>query len=440
MPIVRRIFLTVYVWSPIGGTEQNVTSLACALKRAGYDVVVLAWAYVADQPTTYETTLREAGVRFISTNSFVGRLAFRWEFKVEVINRLVRVLTWPLAPVAVVYAFVRQCSWRQAVSSMQGRMRAGGLNGLQGFTADRYMSAWLSWLHWLSAVSVLNQHLTGTPTAMQWARQRHVPVVYTEACLPDDQNAGMWKNIQPELQCAQVVVAASPAVKGAIVTYTGVEESRIVIIPNTVEFTAQDAIRAPVPPRDNGVEILFVGRLDPMKGVDVLLEAAALLKQCVPGWRLSIIGDGQLAGELRRQAETLDLNDYVTFKGRVDHANLPAHFASAWVLAAPSRHTEGFGMAVAEALSFGLPVVASDLPAFRSLVVSGQNGMLVPPEDPQALADVLAQLILHPAERERLRPSGPAGAEANAFHPDVVARQFTDAYDQAVHQAAHAVS
>ena len=94
MPVIRRIFLTVYVWSPIGGTEQNITTLACALKRAGYDVVVLAWAYVAEKPTTYETKLHEAGVRFISTNTFLGRLAFRWDFKVEVINQLLQRVRW----------------------------------------------------------------------------------------------------------------------------------------------------------------------------------------------------------------------------------------------------------------------------------------------------------------------------------------------------------
>jgi glycosyltransferase involved in cell wall biosynthesis len=386
---------------------------------------------VANRPTTYETRLREEGVRFISTNTFLGRLAFRWDFKIEVINRILHRLRWLYSPVVLAHMLWKQNGWQRASTSVQGWLRASALSLLQGLTVDRYMSAWLSWLHWQKRASVLNQHLSGTRTAIQWAERHHVPTVYTEACLPDERNSALWTGIRSAIGRAQVVTAASPGVRQAMTSFLGIDERRILVIPNTVAFDTRSSIHSRAAQNDP-LAILFVGRLDPMKGVDVLLEAAARLKQHVSGWRLTIIGDGQLAAELHHQAQSLELESYVDFCGGIDHNALPQYFENAWILVAPSRYLEGFGMIVAEALSFGLPVVASDLPAFRSLVQAGQNGLLVPVDDSEALAAALARLIQNPFERERMRLAALASTAENLFQPDAVAKQYLAAYQRAI--------
>lgn len=151
------------------------------------------------------------------------------------------------------------------------------------------------------------------------------------------------------------------------------------------------------------VRLLAVGTLTRRKGFDVLLRAAARLPST--GWRLTIAGPGErepeVAQELRQLAVDLGLDGRVALPGPVDHAALERLYRQADVFAAPSRY-EGYGMAVAEALAQGLPVVASRVPALADLVEDGRSGRLVPVDDPAALARALGELVRDAALRARL--------------------------------------
>ena len=149
----------------------------------------------------------------------------------------------------------------------------------------------------------------------------------------------------------------------------------------------------------------------PRKGYDVLIAALARLEDL--SWRLVIAGDGARSPETLRQLETdiarLGLADRITMRGAVAAEQLAALYASSDLFVLPSRF-EGYGMAYAEAIAHGLPVVGTTAGAIPE-TVPADAGVLVPPDDVAALAAALRRLIESPAARERLA----AGARAARF-------------------------
>jgi glycosyltransferase involved in cell wall biosynthesis len=156
---------------------------------------------------------------------------------------------------------------------------------------------------------------------------------------------------------------------------------------------------------------LFIGRLVPYKGIEVLLEAMAQ----VPGARLVLVGDGPLAGSLRRLVSARGLDSRVELAGRVPRNRLLDLMATARGLVLPSLDSsETFGLVQLEAMAAGLPVIASDLPTgIRQVGVPGRTCLLTPPGDAQALAARLQHLL---AEPDQARSMGEAGRERFLAH------------------------
>jgi glycosyltransferase involved in cell wall biosynthesis len=158
------------------------------------------------------------------------------------------------------------------------------------------------------------------------------------------------------------------------------------------------------PPPGPRLRVGFVGRLIRHKGVDVLLRAAALDDRLV----VDVYGGGPEDAALRTLAAGLGVTDRVTFHGHVDEAALVELFPTFDVLAVPSVTTdswvEQFGRVVVEGQASGVPVVASDSGALPDVV--GATGLLVPPEDPVALAAALVRFLDEPGLWARLREAG----------------------------------
>lgn len=165
-------------------------------------------------------------------------------------------------------------------------------------------------------------------------------------------------------------------------------------------------IRAELSPEEEGPILLNIARLHPQKGQSYLLRAMVRVLQRVPSARLLIVGDGPLRQQLERMVEELGLEGSVLFTGfRRDLARL---YASCDLLVIPSVQ-EGLGMATLQAMAAGRPVVATSVGALSEAVVTGLTGLLVPPADPQALAEAILQLLEEPDLRERM------GKQARAF-------------------------
>jgi glycosyltransferase involved in cell wall biosynthesis len=193
---------------------------------------------------------------------------------------------------------------------------------------------------------------------------------------------------------ADRIVAVSDVTRNDLVEQYGVDERKIVVIPNGV-----DAEFAPEGPRRDGPPyLLFVGSLQARKDPVTAIEALARVDDEL---RLILVGPDRGAGrEARATAERLGVADRVVFTGHVGKAELASLYRGAQALVFPSRY-EGFGFPVVEAMASGTPVVASSAGAIPE--VAGDAAILVEAGDPVALAAGVARAL---AERDRLVRAG----------------------------------
>jgi phosphatidyl-myo-inositol alpha-mannosyltransferase len=173
-----------------------------------------------------------------------------------------------------------------------------------------------------------------------------------------------------------------------------------VIVPNGVDLDAVP--KGPKPPGEE-LRLLFVGRAEERKGLPVLLAAFQALVEHVPS-RLTVIGADP--EDVSRLVADPDVLSHIDVLGKVSDSVLWRHLGDADLLCAPSLTGESFGMVLTEAFAAGTPVIASEIAGYSDVVTDGVDGVLVPPADPQALAEELQLLALEP---ERLRAMGEAG-------------------------------
>lgn len=201
--------------------------------------------------------------------------------------------------------------------------------------------------------------------------------------------------------------------------------SDAVEIPNGVDV-ASFASAAPLPgyPRP-GKTVLFLGRFDePRKGMAVLLGALPALVDRFPEVEILIVGRGD-EDELREDAG--DLAGHLRFLGQVEDAQKASALRSADVYCAPNTGGESFGIVLVEAMAAGTPVVASNLDAFRRVLVDGKAGLLVPVEDSTALAEGLIAMLGDAKLRTRYVKAG--SAAVHRYDWSVVADEIMMVYE-----------
>jgi rhamnosyl/mannosyltransferase len=191
-----------------------------------------------------------------------------------------------------------------------------------------------------------------------------------------------------------------------------------------------DAVRRRFP----GPLVLFVGRLRYYKGLEYLIRAMNALEAT-----LVVIGDGRLRAQLEREALRSPAAERIYFLGDMPQELLPAHYAAADVLVLPSSHrSEAYGLVLLEAMACGTPVISTELQTGTSFVnLAGETGLVVPPRDPQALADALRACLSDPAARRRMGQSGRRRVAAE-FRVERMVERVIDVYRDALHAAAPA--
>ncbi len=228
------------------------------------------------------------------------------------------------------------------------------------------------------------------------------------------------------LKISDVVVAISSYTGGGIGRFA---RTPVRVIPYTLGFTSDSAPRLPA--RDGTLRILFVGRLVERKGVTHLIEAVRRLPPDSRP-RLTVIGDGPERTSLEAQIARDGLSGRVTVRGRVSEAELKDAYASSDVLVLPSildarGDTEGLGVVLLEAMSYGVPVIGSNLGGITDIVRDGETGLLVPPGDPLQLAAALQRLA---SDRDLATRLGEAGRKhvAAAFGWPAIMAQWEECY------------
>ena len=241
---------------------------------------------------------------------------------------------------------------------------------------------------------------------------------------------------------ADCIVAPSPWEKRQMALLNGIPPAKVTVIPCGVDLRLFRPIPSSRAMKFLGLSrrnfILFVGRIDAIKGIDVLLRAVHHLS-CKPRAEkgdlgLLIIGgeldedpqrESQEMQRLRQMVQELGLQDRVAFWGSQRQDLLPYFYSAAQALILPSRY-ESFGMVALEAMACGTPVIASRVGGLKYTIDDGRTGLLVPEGKPVLLADRICRVVEAPAERKKLVKA--ALAKVQRFSWPHIARKILSVY------------
>ena len=228
--------------------------------------------------------------------------------------------------------------------------------------------------------------------------------------------------LAPLLRRVAVRIAVAPAARRTIARYFPGE---YVILPNGIDFARFRLPSArPLDVAGDRRHVLYVGRIEPRKGLACLIDAMATVQQRLPDVRLLVIGDGP--GRDKAIARAHHANVDAQFTGRVADHRLAAYYRAADVVCAPATGGESFGLVLLEALAAGRAVVASRIEGYEELVDEAGIVRFVPPADAQALAREITALMADPRARDTLGASGVAFAAR--FDWSAVARRLESIY------------
>ncbi|NMC11497.1 MAG: glycosyltransferase family 1 protein [Chloroflexi bacterium] len=242
---------------------------------------------------------------------------------------------------------------------------------------------------------------------------------------------------------SNTIVAATQAELAQLQWLYQADVSKIVVIPPGVDLRhfypippdeAKEFIKIPVCNK----MLLFVGRIEPLKGLEILIKAIAIMRERLqsvsPQFCLAVIGgdpeitpqkmDSEMA-RLQLLREKYRLQDFVAFLGQRDQNTLPYYYSAANAVVVPS-HYESFGMVALEAMACGTPVVASQVGGLAFLVQDCVTGFTVPVDDPEALADRLLKLLCDEELRSKLGKQ--AAAFAQQYGWEHIAKRIVELY------------
>lgn len=225
------------------------------------------------------------------------------------------------------------------------------------------------------------------------------------------------------LRGARVVTAASSYLAAEAAQVAGIDPARIVVRPMPTE------VGGTVGDGPGGGGVVTVGRLTPFKRLDLLVDAMAAIKARGRTVRLTIVGDGTERAALEQRARDRGIADTTVFVGSVPPDQVAAKIAHADLFAFPAEN-EGLGLAAAEALMLGIPVVAVRSGGVPDIVPATGAGRLVTPGDLEGFVAAIAAVLDDPAARQRARDVGTALRRQLA--PAAVARVFADVYHRAL--------
>lgn len=239
------------------------------------------------------------------------------------------------------------------------------------------------------------------------------------------------------LRGARLVTAPSAAMADHAASFYGYPRSRIAVISNPLDaghfagLTEAEEVEEATAKQDQP-SVLYVGRLDPYKGLDILMQAAEVILSANPAATIDIVGEETAhvhsAGLLAPVPPAL--RPRIWLHGRVPYDELPAYYRRATVCVVPSRW-ESWGYTVAEAMAYGTPVVGSRVGGIAESIADGQTGLLVPPGEPAVLAGAVNTLLADPARRAAMGRAARRRA-AERFASDGVAARMLDAYRSAL--------
>ena len=233
--------------------------------------------------------------------------------------------------------------------------------------------------------------------------------------------------LQPYLAHLHRAIAVSEPARAFVNRYF--PDFGLRVIPNGIDLSIYQPGLAPIRHlRDDNVNILFVGRLEKRKGLGDLLRAYRSITDRVPRSRLIIVGDGPLRGRVESYVTRHRLPN-VVLAGYVPDSVKPRYYNSADIFCAPATGAESFGIVLLEALASGLPVVATEVPGYMSVLEPGRDSITVQPKNWRELAASLVILARDHDLRRRLADY--AVQKARRYSWDRVAIEVLEVYEEA---------
>lgn len=256
------------------------------------------------------------------------------------------------------------------------------------------------------------------------ARRDQRPLVVTLHNVMTREFTSVLPVLAKMLRQADWVTCVSQAVAADTVSYEPTVASRMSVISNGIAPPAPQVSAIPAGPP----LLLCMGRLEHQKGFDVAMAAFARLQAAVPRARVVVAGDGPQRDHLMTLAKELGDEIRVEFLGNVSRAQVAALLQACTMVIMPSRY-EGMPLVALEAAWSARPVVGTESPGLIEAVLPGETALVVPPEDPDALASVIAELIADPARANDLGRRARAHAERRFS-----LRRCVDEYDAVYHR------
>lgn len=411
---MTRLALVLTEWPPaVGGMQTHARHLAAHLARRGNEVEVLTYR-VTDRTLQAEAHEFDARQPF-PVRRILSRLGY-WHNLALILQRVREFRADAVYASTVFYGLLRPRAQVPIVCRCVG---------------NDVLRPWLGYPYAFPSRAVGS---AAVQRGLRWWLEHGQHPDWVDRMFRDSR-----ERLVRDAAAAHSGILANSDYTAGLLDRIGIARERIEIVAGGVDvrqFMPQDDTRRDARLRfglDRGdLVVLTVCRLVQKKGVEVLLDAIARLRAEFPGVKLVVVGDGRKRRAYEARAAALGLEHSVRFAGRVPHDEIAPYFWAADVFALASyesrhaggavRDVETMGRVLCEANAAGVPVVATRTGGTPSIVRDDENGLLVPPEDAQALAAAIARVLRSPSFAAHLRERGLLRARSEFDWGAVMAR------------------
>ena len=295
-------------------------------------------------------------------------------------------------------------------------------------------------------LDIVHAHANYPPAdlaALIYAKRNKIPLIVTLHGLPDESYGGFIQRmlkyfyskylLRRLLDNAEIVIIPS----SSLVNEPELSNIRdkMVVIPHginladyEISYTSEECRKILGLPLDRKI-LLYLGALEPYKGVDLLIKSLPKIARDIEDVKLIIAGTGKMNDELKNLANKLKVERYIQFVGFVKESLKPFYYKSAEIFVLPSiSRLECFGIVNLEAMACSTPVIASRITGIPEIVENGKNGLLVPPGDSEALANAIIYLLENEEARKKMGKSGRKKVEDYSW--EKIAEQTEKIYEK----------
>lgn len=393
-----------------GGVADQMTNLA--LELPAHDVRPLILVRNPMEPEhQYVTLLRENGVAVWSIANT----------QQERVRSLMRWLHFVLLPIILIDAILRRKSLAASRHSMWGVLRRFGYLGLDAIFWLRLIQARI-----VCKATVAHFRNPDGYYFIPWAKRLGMSTVYTEDTIPQPSASHhYYELLKQHSNNIDQVTAVSEASRTALMPFLRNLGTEVVVIPNMVQCSAFGFPRTIASKHEN-VILGCIARLVPEKDVTTVLHAMAFARARDARLHLVIYGDGPERTALIARAAKLAIEDRTTFAGVFNQSERDSILCGVDLLVQASQF-EGFGVALAEGMAHGVPVVATAVGGVPEVIDDGTTGLLVVPGNPEALATAILTIVSDPSMYARMSVAS-IERYRSSFTPQHVVPRYVELY------------